>query len=77
MGWSAGAGFVMLMLLALSACASFLAILRFFMRSDQTHVARILGPAIAACLGFGVFATLRLVNFSTIAFETLALGTLV
>jgi len=77
MGWAVGAGFAMLLLLALSAGAGLLTIVRLLMRSEQTHFACIAGPAIAACIGFSVFALLRLVNLSTIAFELLALGTLV
>ncbi|MCR9207025.1 MULTISPECIES: hypothetical protein [Rhodopirellula] len=76
MGWAVGAGLAMLLLLALSVCASLLAMLRSFMRSEQTHFACILVPAIAAFIGFSVFAMLRLVELPTIAFETLVLGSI-
>jgi hypothetical protein len=76
MGWAVGAGLTMLLLLALTVCASLLAMLRSFMRSEQTHVACILGPAIAAFIGFSVFGMLRLVELPTIAFEILVLGSI-
>lgn len=73
MGWSIGAGLVMLMLLVFSLFAIFLAILRFFMRSDQKHVACILDSCL--CWFQRVCNTTTLVDFPTIAFEILALRT--
>lgn len=74
MGWSVGAGLAILLLLALSVVASVLTLLRFVTRSERTHSACIIAPALAACLGFGVAALLRLATLSTFAFDILAIG---
>lgn len=77
MGWAVGAGLAMLLLLALSACAGFLAIFRSLIQSEQTHFACILVPAIAALIGFSVVAMLRLAELPRIACEIIVLGTIV
>ena len=73
MGWSVGAGLMILLLLALSVTAALLSVLRFATPSERTHPACIAAPAFA---GFGVAAFLRFGTPATITFTILGTGTI-